>query len=419
MDNRWLETPDSAAFVMFNNGAFGGAEKRFTSLFLYLSGLYPGKFYFIVNRHLFNHLNRIFAKLSHDYIIVIGEENAESSPAADTLPKYYKDAIPDPLEIDAQASLARKIYWYYKNRYKQKKLFKEIENLRKELSIKVFAGIFSGVLPLVFYMQSKPKNASVIFSNMDSWFTDVHSDMKKLWYRKYYSFNYAMENSDFVDFLSPYILEGVKKRNLSLKDDRVFVSPCSFADYENCKVGDKTNFEIAFCSRLEPNKNPLMFLEAAKIIHGKYPEVKFHILGEGTLVPEVEKFIKNNGLLSVINFQFLKNPSEIFTKTSVFISLQTNTNYPSQSVLEAMACGNAVIASKCGDTGLFINEKNGILIDLDTGALINAIEMLIKNPPLAKNMGIEGRKLVTSHHTIEKFSDYYLSLIKEAYKKIQ
>lgn len=343
------------------------------------------------------------------------KENADLKE--DGKPKFYADYTTDPLEIDRKTILPRKIFWYYKNLLKQKKLFKQIEAYRKELDIKVFIGVFGGVLPLVFYLNEKPRRASVIFSNMDSWFSEVHNDMKKLWYRKYYSFNFALENSDYIDFLSPFIVEGVKKRNVKIKENSIVIAPCSFTDYEKCRIGDKSRFEIAFCSRLEPDKNPMMFLEAAKLIHKKYPETKFHLLGEGTLVYEIDNFIKQNYLQTAVNFQFHKNPPEIFANTRVFVSLQKNTNYPSQSALEAMACGNAIVASDTGDTNLFINNENGLLIKLSIEELAQALESLINNSELTRKLGKNARDFTTKNHTIEKYTAYLTELINEAYNK--
>ena len=347
-----------------------------------------------------------------------GEKTSENAHANNTkLPAYYADHISDPEEEDKNISAARKLYRYYKNYFRQKKLFNKIETLRKELDIKVFCGVFGGILPLMFYLTGNPRKASVIFSNMDSWFSEVHPDMKKMWYRKYYSFNFALENSDYVDFLSPFILDGVRKRNVKIKDGSAAVAPCSFIDYSKCSVGDKSTFEVAFSARLEPDKNPMMFLEAAKVIHEKYPAVKFHLLGEGSLVYEIDSFIKKSGLGDTVNFRFHSNPPEIFAGTSVFVSVQSGTNYPSQSVLEAMACGNAVIASKTGDTELFINSDNGLLIGLSVFELAHAIESLIIDPELTRKLGAKGREDAAREHTIEKYTSYFTGFINSAFSK--
>lgn len=402
---------------MFNNGAFGGAAKRYAQLYIELVNLYPGEIYLIINSHLLNQLTAVFPGINTKNIRVVDDAEETGNTETDSKPAYYADYSPDPMETDRNTSLPRKIYWYYKNKLKQKKIFNRIESFRKELGIKVFVGVFGGGLPLVFYLNQSPRKASVIFANMDSWFSEVHPDMKKLWYRKYYSFNHIMENADVVDFLSPYILQGVKQRNIRINENSTAVAPCSFIDYTKCIVGDKSNFEIAFSARLEPDKNPLMFLEAAKIIHERYPEVKFHIMGEGTLVEEVDSFIRKNNLEDSVSFKFHKNPPEVFARTSVFVSLQSGTNYPSQSVLEAMACGNAVIASNTGDTGLFINENNGLLISLDVNELVSAIEKLLNDKNLTKELGIAGREYAITNHTAEKYIDYFTGIINKAYKK--
>jgi glycosyltransferase involved in cell wall biosynthesis len=404
--------------VIFNNGAFGGAAKRYTQLYIELLKHYPDDIYLFVNDHLFRQIKQIFPDINISNIRVVEKEQKAADNSNGQKANFYADHSPDPLKIDRETSFVRKIYWYYKNLFRQKNLFRLIENHRTELGIKVLVGVFSGGLPLVFYTDEKPRRASVIFANMDSWFSDVHSDMKKLWYRKFYSFNNIMEKADYVDFLSPYILEGIKKRSVGIKDEAVSVAPCSFIDYSKCSSGDKSSFEIAFSARLEPDKNPMLFLEAARVIHQKYPDVKFRIMGEGTLVKEIESFINENQLNGVIDFRFHKNPPEVFSNTSVFVSLQTGTNYPSQSVLEAMACGNAVIASNTGDTNLFINEDNGLLIEISLNELVNAIEKLINNKELTLRLGMNAREYAMKDHTAERYIGYFTELIKKAYSKI-
>ncbi len=353
-----------------------------------------------------------------NHIEVIGGNVQLTRPSGNNAdPRYYKDIIPDPLKVDSNASYLRKIYWYFKNKRKQKKLFVEIEEIRQKRNIKVLIGVFAGVLPLMFYMNKRLNGPAVIFSNMDSWFSDVHADIKKLWYRKYYSFNYAMEHSDIVDFLSPYIAEGVKKRNVNIPPERIAIAPCSFADYSKCKPGNKENIEIAFSARMEPDKNPMLYLQAAKEILRKRSDVTFHIMGEGSLVKEVNDFIKQNELSENIRFRFHPHPPDVLADTLIFVSLQTGTNYPSQSILEAMACGNAIIASSTGDTDLFINSANGLLVKLELNDIVNAITALISDRERAKKMGEAARIFAMQNHTIEKAADYYIRLIEKAGEK--
>jgi glycosyltransferase involved in cell wall biosynthesis len=407
----------NTGIVLFNRQSFGGAPRRFTNLFKYLSAKYPGRFFYFVDNHLYSQLKAIYPELSFESIHIIdfggNKKNDELKYGSD--PKYYHGAIPDAMEVHEASAYPRKLYWFLKNKFRQYLLFRQIEKYRVKFDIKVFMGVFSGVLPLVFYFNNSPRKAGIIFSDMDSWFSDVHSDMKKFWYRKYYSFNYALENTDLVDFLSPFIKRGVLNRGVKLDSRRVEIAPCSFTDYSKCEVGKKEDIEIAFASRLEEDKNPMMYLEAVKIISQRFPSIKFHLLGEGTLVYKMRDYIDANNLKSKVNFMFHKNPPEIFKETSIFISIQSFNNYPSQSVLEAMACGNAVIATDVGDTRFFVNENNGFLIKPDLSNLVNAMEQLITNPSL-KHIGLNAREFVMKNHTIEKVAAYYINIFEKCLK---
>ena len=267
----------------------------------------------------------------------------------------------------------------------------------------------------MFYFEQGNPEVKIIFSDMDSWFSDVLSDMKMLWYRKYYSFNYILEHADKVDFLSPYIAEGVKKLGVKIAPEKISVTPCSFIDYSKCSIGSKTGIEIAFASRLEPDKNPMLYLEAAREVLTDHPSARFHLLGEGSLVSEIMQYIADNNLSENVNFTFHKDPPQIFRETSVFVSLQSGTNYPSQSVLEAMACSNAIVASDTGDTGLFINPSNGILVQLNKDSVAGAIKKLIIDKAGTKTLGEEAAKFAKENHTIEKVSEYYAGLINSVY----
>jgi glycosyltransferase involved in cell wall biosynthesis len=160
-----------------------------------------------------------------------------------------------------------------------------------------------------------------------------------------------------------------------------------------------------------------MFLNAVKRVLKKYPDVKISLFGEGTLVKEVEDFIKQNNLEKNIDFRFHPNPTEVLKNSLIFVSIQSLTNYPSQSVLEAMACGNAVIASRTGDTELFINKNNGVLIELNEDALVKAIEELIENKDKAILLGKNAREFVLKNHTIETFSGYFTGLLNKTYEE--
>lgn len=394
------------AFVLLTGGMLGGAEKRFIQLFEYLSKNYPGRYYFIITWELYYKILEIFPDYPAQFLIPLGLK---------TSPNKNKNSVTDKSKVYTtnHPGFIKQIYRFLKNYRLQKKYFREIDQISNEKSIKCFLGIYNGIIPLYFYLMKRARNVGIIFCDMDSWFTDVLPNQKKYWYRKFSSFNYGLENSDYIDFLSPYIFEGVKKRGLKIKEESVSIAPCSFTDYSKCRIGDKSIFQVAFAGRLEKDKNPDMFLEAAFRISKEYPEIIFHIMGEGRFSSDIKAKVDASDLSNIIFHGFHPQPTEILANTSVFVSIQSTNNYPSQSVLEAMACGNTIVATDVGDTRMFVNENNGILIKLDVAELVNAIETLYLDKDLSSRMLGNVFSYVRENHTIKKMADYYISLFNK------
>ena len=323
--------------------------------------------------------------------------------------------------INKEHSLFMQIIKFLKSYIKQYYLFRQIRKAQKCQGINVFLGVFNGILPLYFYLNKSKRKTGIIFSDMDSWFSNIYDGNKYSWNNKYDSFNYGLEKSDFVDFLSPYIADGVQERKIRVNKESTSITPCSFSDYSKCLPGNKKEFIVSYAARIFPDKNPMLYLEAAKIIVKKYPFVKFNLMGTGLpgLQSEILEFIEINDLRKNVIFNFHPNPPEVFSESTVFVSIQSTNNYPSQSVLEAMACGNAVIASDVGDTRMFVNDEVGILIPLELNSLVDAMELLINNKDHALKLGKNAREFVLKNHTIEQCADYYLSLIEQASLKIE
>ena len=289
------------ALILLTNGVYGGAEKRFIKLFEYLSIKHPGKYYFIVTWNLYTKILKIFPDYPIRNLLPVGHKVSAQKRIMqpENKPKSYSVSHP---------GLVKQIFRFIKNYRIQKKYFIEIEQIRKEKNIDCFLGIYSGIIPLYFYLLKKKREVGIIFCDMDSWFSDVLPKEKKYWYRKFSSFNHALENSDYIDFLSPFILEGIRERGLKIKDESVSITPCSFTDYSKCKIGNKSIFQIAFAGRLEKDKNPELYLEAAIILSKKYPEIIFHIMGEGRLSDSLHSQITNNQIKNIIFHGFHPNP---------------------------------------------------------------------------------------------------------------
>lgn len=401
--------------VLISNGTFGGAQRRFLNLFFYINRNYRNQVVFFVSYTLREQIKLVFPGEKLDYIIAVGPKKTIDPKTQNTISYNFTKNIRSRKII--KYNLLYKIYYFFKNYCYQKKIYGELERYRNKYNIIAFLGIYSGIFPLYFYLL-KNKRPGIIFSNMDSWFSNVSSNPRKEWYKKYVTFNYAHENCDLIDFLSPFIYEGIKKLGVKVPLEKVNITPCSFTDYSKCHIGTKSKFRIAFSGRLENDKNPVLFMHAAIELSKEHPEVEFHILGEGRLSGTVNELAKNAGLLNIFVHGFHSDPPVILAETSVFVSIQSTNNYPSQSVLEAMACGNAIIATDVGDTRKFVTEETGTLIELTLESLIRSLRKYIVQPQIALEKGIKGSQFVRKNHSIEKSAGYYMELFHKAEKMV-
>lgn len=167
---------------------------------------------------------------------------------------------------------------------------------------------------------------------------------------------------------------------------------------------------VIWAGRLEKQKNPFMFVDALKIINEKYQNIlrlgwKFYIYGEGSLKNVLESTISKYKIDSFLSVKSCNLMSEIFGKSSIFVSTQDYENFTSLSMLEAMACGNIIISRNVGQTENFVRNKiNGLLLSHDTADnLAYCINDCITNQSSYDYMHWESVRIATEEYKADKF----------------
>lgn len=145
---------------------------------------------------------------------------------------------------------------------------------------------------------------------------------------------------------------------------------------------------------------------AAPRILKSYPDTKFILAGEGETKKRVIKLITSLGINA--NFDLLgdvKDVRQILSKLSVFV-LASHTEGLPVSILEAMALGLPVVASKVGGIPELVEDGiTGILIEPNhPEEFAAAIIQLLSNSEKAKRMGELGRLRVQQEFTLEKMT---------------
>ena len=168
-------------------------------------------------------------------------------------------------------------------------------------------------------------------------------------------------------------------------------------------VMDPINF--LFVGRMVKEKGFGEFVQAAKELTTRYPNVSFTALGEPekrekTFSFDYLKRLDKSGIVCCPGHVEVR---EWFAQCSVFVLPSYREGVP-RSTQEAMALGKPVItttAPGCKDT---VEEgRNGFLVPVkDINALVKAMEKFILNPNIISSMGIEARKIAEEKFDVNK-----------------
>ena len=165
---------------------------------------------------------------------------------------------------------------------------------------------------------------------------------------------------------------------------------------------------IVNVARLVPKKNHIKLIEALSEIMKNKKQVKGIIAGDGPERERLEELIASKGLFNEIilignvdhmQVRDLMRAADIVALPSILI----NGHHESFGIvaMEAASCNKPVIVgSKGGQADTVIHGKTGLIVDAENAfEIAKAINGLIENLHMAKQLGVAGRKRV-----VEKFA---------------
>jgi glycosyltransferase involved in cell wall biosynthesis len=171
---------------------------------------------------------------------------------------------------------------------------------------------------------------------------------------------------------------------------------------------------ITNVARLTPQKAQHHLLDAAKLVLAACPDVRFVLLGEGPLRPELEAQAAALGLSDRVIFAgFRPDVPDILAASEVFVLSSLWEGMP-VALLEAMAAGCAAVATDVGGVGQVLrHEVTGLLVPpADPPALADALIRLCRDPATARQLGQAGQAWTTHEYGMRswvgKWEDLYL-----------
>ncbi|PWE00334.1 glycosyltransferase [Marinilabilia rubra] len=396
---------NKALCVLNFSGRYGGAEKRYLTLFRSLMNS-DKDYYLIVNTKLYRLFLNNGILQPHDRIILF-------SDGGDGIPKEKKGGKELPTRNRDRCRSIKQFLGGWKYFLKTLVLWLRfswffIRQIRRNRISRIY-GVWQG--GIWTWMLCRLLNVELFYSVNATGKLLVKKTIRKFFDSQYY----VLRHAQLLDFLSPSLPDEYFQA-LGEKHFRgqLVVTPNSFIDYTRYYSAPQKQPWVVFLGRLEPVKNPMLFLKAVKIFQDKYPKVqaRFFVMGTGAMLSEMQQYVEKYQLRDVEFTGLHQRPWDVLQKSSVFASLQKGENYPSQSLIEAMACENGIVATDVGNTRRLVTEKDGFLITETPEIIADVFYTLLSKPTIRKEFGTNARKKVMAEHTLERFVEWFDALME-------
>ena len=280
--------------------------------------------------------------------------------------------------------------------------------------------------PLAGLRYAKKKNVPLVVTYHGDWVESYGGLIRRVGvtFHNKYLVDKLLSYADVIISPSGYYING--SRFLRKYLDKIVVIPNGVNLWEfdigyskeECKkkLGLPRDKKILlFFGYLAPYKGPDVLVNAMSKIIKHVPDTELVFAGKGVMRDELEMLSKNLGIEKNVRFAgFVDDDLKglYYKAADIFClpSMMSTECYP-LTILEAMACGVPIVASKIGGIPDAVRGGvNGLLVQpRDCNALANAIIYLLENDDVREKMGKKG---------VEEIHDYSWERIAEETEKV-
>ena len=180
------------------------------------------------------------------------------------------------------------------------------------------------------------------------------------------------------------------------------------------------DFIVGIVARLEEYKGHKTFIEAAAASKKDGENIKFLIIGDGSIKKELVKYAKSLDVTDRVIFTgFVENVSELINILDLNVNCSTGTETSCLAISEGASIGiPAVVSNYGGNPNMVLNGKTGYIYpQKNANELYKIIKSLKNSPKIIKKM-----KFNIKNDYIQRFSalkmaklyeDFYINLNKE------
>lgn len=204
-----------------------------------------------------------------------------------------------------------------------------------------------------------------------------------------------LKNASTVIALTEHMkdaMQAIYSRDVIIVPNGINLNEVAEREAEGGNPGKK----ILFVGRLHPVKGTQYLLGAMSIVHRELPEAKLILVGDGEEREHLETLTDNLGIRECVEFAGRvphERVKDYMNQAEVFVLSSLSEGFP-VTILEAMACGLPVVATRVGGVPDIIkNGTNGYLVDtMNQEQIAEALLNLLQDKQLRKDISENNRE---------------------------
>jgi glycosyltransferase involved in cell wall biosynthesis len=206
------------------------------------------------------------------------------------------------------------------------------------------------------------------------------------------------------DFLRSHLEhdEGVRPERIQLCYNGIDLDVFTRRDLSRPRELPADAFVIGVVAALRPEKDLSTLLRAFALVRHLKAGMKLAVIGGGPMLESLQAEARSLGIdADCIFARATSQVAEWLNAIDIFV-LPSKSEALSNALMEAMACGCAVIASNVGgNPELVRNGETGLLFQSgDAAGLSAALQQLMEDEPLRAQVASAGMRLIHEHFSI-------------------
>jgi glycosyltransferase involved in cell wall biosynthesis len=171
---------------------------------------------------------------------------------------------------------------------------------------------------------------------------------------------------------------------------------------------------ILFVGRLCEQKGVDILLRALALLGEQSTAWRLDLLGDGSDRPALQALAEESGIAAAVRFMGPRSDVRDRMRGAALLVLPSRYEGLSNVLLEAMACGLPVVATRVsGSVDVVKDGVNGLLVEPEQPEeLAGAIQRLLQDRKLAQRLGEQARATVLDEYSLDTVADRYIALYR-------